>query len=102
MRGQIYQVNGNEPILLNDPSVVWVVESGSMALFAVTLCDGAIEGTRRYLYSISPGEALFGTAGHGRQILAVPIGETKLLLLNQEYLRDLIANGDGGAKDLPY
>jgi hypothetical protein len=39
-----------------------VVQSGSMALFAVTVKDGVIEGTRRYLFSISQGEALFGTA----------------------------------------
>ncbi|MEH2382714.1 MAG: NHLP bacteriocin export ABC transporter permease/ATPase subunit [Nostoc sp.] len=93
MGGQLYQVNGNEPILLNDPFRVWVVQSGCVALFAVTLCDGVIAGTRRYLCSIHPGEALFGTdASSSRQILAVPIGATELLQLQREFFGDLIAN----------
>ncbi|WYL97376.1 MAG: NHLP bacteriocin export ABC transporter permease/ATPase subunit [Gloeotrichia echinulata IR180] len=101
MRGQLYQVNGNQPILLNDPLRVRLVQSGSVALFAVTVKDGVIEGTRRYLCSINPGEALFGTAvgsgGEQRQILAVAIGETELLQLHPEYFADLIAHGDESA-----
>jgi NHLM bacteriocin system ABC transporter ATP-binding protein len=93
MGGQLYQVNGNEPILLNDPFRVWVVQSGSVALFAVTLCNGVIAGTRRYLCSIHPGEALFGTdASSTRQILAVPIGATELLQLDRESFGDVITN----------
>lgn len=97
IQGQIYIINGNEPILLNDPNQVWVVQSGSMALFAVTLRDDAIEGTRRYLCSINQGEALFGTANQQRQILAVPIGETQLLQVHQECFRELVANADARA-----
>ncbi|MBD2511510.1 NHLP bacteriocin export ABC transporter permease/ATPase subunit [Nostoc muscorum FACHB-395] len=92
--GQIYIINGNEPILLNDPSKVWVVQSGSLALFAVTLKDGIIEGTRRYLCTINQSEALFGTAHQQCQILAVPIGETELLQVHQECFRELVANAD--------
>jgi NHLM bacteriocin system ABC transporter ATP-binding protein len=94
IHGQVYIINGNEPILLNDPSTVWVVQSGSMALFAVTLKDGVVEGTRRYLCSINQGEALFGTANQQCQILAVPIGETELLQIHQECFRELVANAD--------
>ena len=98
IQGQIYIINGNEPILLNDPSRVWVIQSGSIALFAVTVKDGVMEGTRRYLCSISQGEALFGTAVNStnqhRQILAVPTGETELLQVHKESYRELIASGD--------
>ncbi|MBR8836657.1 MAG: NHLP bacteriocin export ABC transporter permease/ATPase subunit [Stigonema ocellatum SAG 48.90 = DSM 106950] len=105
LQGQTYIINGNEPILLNDPDRIWVVQSGSMALFAVTVKDGVIEGTRRYLCSISQGEPLFGTAdqrrdiislqdNQHRQILAVPMGETELLHIHQECFRELVANGD--------
>ena len=112
IHGQVYIINGNEPILLNDPSRVWVIQSGSMALFAVTLKDNVIEGTRRYLCSINQGEALFGTgnekageqgAGNGgekRQILAVPIGETQLLQVHQECFRELVTNADARALTL--
>ncbi|MBD2342603.1 NHLP bacteriocin export ABC transporter permease/ATPase subunit [Anabaena subtropica] len=94
LQGQIYIINGNEPILLNDPSRVWVIKSGSMALFAVTVKDGVIDGTRRYLCSISQDEALFGTVHQQRQILAVPIGEVELLLLHPECFRGLGAKAN--------
>lgn len=106
LQGQLYIVKGNEPILLDDQKTVWVIESGSMALFAVTVKDGVIEGTRRYLCSISQGEALFGTAAdqtcdiaslhknQQRQILAVPLGETELVHVHQKCFRELVANAD--------
>ncbi len=98
IQGQLYEVKGNEPILLDNPYQVWVVQSGSIALFAVTVQDGVIEGTRRYLCNISQGEALFGTAAGSfhqqRTILAVPIGKTELLQVHQECFRELIANAD--------
>ena len=95
LEGKFYQFQGNEPILLNDPDLVWVIQSGTMALFAVTIKDGVVEGSRRYLCSINRGEALFGTAADShRQILAVPLGETELLQLDRECFRDMIANGD--------
>jgi NHLM bacteriocin system ABC transporter ATP-binding protein len=98
LQGKLYQVKGNQPILLNDPNLVWVIQSGKMALFAVTIKAGVVEGTRRYLCSIGRGEALFGTATGAfdsqRQILAVPMGETELLQLDRECFRDMISNGD--------
>ncbi|RCJ26666.1 NHLP family bacteriocin export ABC transporter permease/ATPase subunit [Nostoc sp. ATCC 43529] len=94
IHGQTYIINGNEPILLNDPSRVWVVQSGSMVLFAVKVENGVIEGTRRYLCSINQNEALFGTANQRDQILAVPIGEAKLLHLHRECFQELVVNAD--------
>ncbi len=101
LQGQLYQAKGNEPILLDDPQRIWVVQCGSMALFAVTVKDGATAGTRRYLTSINQGMALFGTAARSEhqdsRILAVPIGETELLHLNQECFSELVANADARA-----
>ena len=56
------RVGGNRPILLDEPHTVWIVQSGSMALFAVMLNQKTPEGARRYLFSLNSGEALFGTA----------------------------------------
>ncbi|MBD2445594.1 NHLP bacteriocin export ABC transporter permease/ATPase subunit [Nostoc sp. FACHB-152] len=93
--GQIYIVNGNEPMLLNDPEKLWVVQSGAIALFVVTVKNGEVAGTRRYLGSVEKEGALFGTAPQTeRQILAVPIGETKLLQVDQERFAQLIADAD--------
>src|SRR4028118_793553 len=98
LQGRLYRVKGNEPILLDHPQTVWVVQSGFMVLFAVTVKDGVIEGTRRYLFSTAPGEALFGTApssgNQHRQILAVPVGETELLKVDWECFRELVESVD--------
>jgi ATP-binding cassette subfamily C protein len=98
LQGRFYRINGNQPILLDNPSEVWVVQSGSVALFAVTVNEGIVEGTRRYLFSRGAGEALFGTAPNSsnpyRQILAVPIGETELLKVDQGCLQELVTHSD--------
>jgi NHLM bacteriocin system ABC transporter ATP-binding protein len=105
LQGELYTVNGNQPILLDDPQTVWVVKSGSIALFAVTANHGIIDGTRYYLFSLSCGEALFGTSPlktptisspdhQQRQLLAVPVGETELLKLNFENFQELVARAD--------
>ena len=56
------QINGHEPLLLNDPHTVWLVKSGAIALFAIQIKHGEMEGERRHLFNVYPGEALFGFA----------------------------------------
>ncbi|RUT08787.1 NHLP family bacteriocin export ABC transporter permease/ATPase subunit [Dulcicalothrix desertica PCC 7102] len=86
LQEQLYQLKGNEPILLNDPQALWQIQSGSISLFVVTVDNGIIQGNRRYLFSCNPGEALFGSLKYSdnqhRQILAVPIGTAELLKVN--------------------
>jgi NHLM bacteriocin system ABC transporter ATP-binding protein len=98
--GQVYKINGNQPFLLDDPQTVWLVQSGSVALFAVKVNQGVIEGIRRYLFSCDSGAALFGTAsGSFRQLLVVPIGETELLKLDGAWFRQLITKGDDNLRN---
>ena len=96
--GQIYKIKGNEPLLLNDPQTVWLVRTGAIATFAVTVQDDSIAGNRRYLFNCEPNEVLFGTVPSlgktDSQILAVPIGETELLKLDRVYFNRLVANAD--------
>ncbi|MEH2084214.1 MAG: NHLP bacteriocin export ABC transporter permease/ATPase subunit [Nostoc sp.] len=98
LQGKLYSFKGNEPILLDDPQTIWVVQSGSVALFAVTVKNGITEGTRRYLFTGNPEEALFGTAfdciHQHRRLLAVPMGETELLKVDWEYFEELVVDGD--------
>lgn len=95
IQGKYYHFKSNEPILLDDPETVWVVKSGGLALFAIALKDGIPEGSRRYLFSTKPKEAMFSTApglkGKQRQILAVSIEETELLRVSIEDFFDFIA-----------
>lgn len=79
------QIKGNQPLLLNDSQTVWLVQSGSLALFAVPIKNGEAEGDRHYLFNVYPGEALFGIASrpecHSLAIIAVPLEPTELLPL---------------------
>ncbi len=62
LQGQVLTFRGNQPIMLDNPQTVWVIQSGSVALFAIKMGQDGIEGTRRYLFSAGPGDALFGTS----------------------------------------
>lgn len=80
-----HRIYGNQTIALTDPYVVWVVQSGTIAIFAAAVADGAIQGSRHYLFSVGPGEALFGTVvadDCSQQLVAVPIEDTELLQIN--------------------
>jgi len=94
-------VKGNEPLLLDDSKTVWVIHSGSMALFAVRVKDGALEGTRHYLFSARVGEALLGVApnlnGNPYKILAVSVEETVLLKLTEEGFGELLSDANSQA-----
>lgn len=96
--GQIYKIKGNEPILLNDPQTVWLVNRGAIATFAVTVKNDLLTGNRRYLFNCDKDEALFGTIPSlgktDSQILAVPIGETELIKIDREYFDFLVTNAD--------
>lgn len=99
-QGEQYFLKGNEPILLNDPQTVWVIKSGSLGVFAVQLRNGIPEGTRRYLFTIGDGGAVFSSSPRDqeqRQLLAVSMEETELIKVSTEDLSRLIANGNDDA-----
>ena len=88
------QIKGNELLLLNDPQKVWLVQSGSLAVFTTLFEGSEPKGSRRYLFSVNAGEALFGaTPKQQRGILAVALEETELVALEFD---DLVV-GDGEA-----
>lgn len=85
--GQRYSIQGNQPLTLTDSHRVWVVQSGEIALFRVGISSGAIAGARRYLFSVTAGEALFAmnTTDEGSSSLfAVSIETTELVQLHPE------------------
>lgn len=94
LRGQLHQYNGNQPIELNDPQQVWVVQSGAIAIFVVTIDRDQISGQRQYLCTIDPGEAMFGTVAASHQLLAVPLGTAEVLALDSHCWQDLCHQQD--------
>ena len=57
---KVTRIKGNEPILLNDPQTIWFVQSGSLAVFTTVFKGKEPTGSRRYLFGVKIGEALFG------------------------------------------
>jgi len=100
LQGELCSANGNQPILLNDPQTAWVIQSGAIAVFTVTVTAGILEGAHQYLFSLNSREALFGIsptlAGKHRRILAVPLEETQLLKVTTAHLEVLMVNGHPG------
>ena len=69
-------IQGNEPLFLTDPKVLWRVHSGAVAVFSVPLHQGQPVGDRRYLFTVQPGEALFSAAlpeGTGLGLMAIAV-----------------------------
>ncbi|MGL5805371.1 MAG: NHLP bacteriocin export ABC transporter permease/ATPase subunit, partial [Xenococcaceae cyanobacterium] len=84
--------------VLNNPQQVWVVHSGAVALFSITVKDGVPVGNRHYLFTCEVGEAIFGTVANlnasNLQILAVPIGKTELLKVKWQHWQKLVSTGN--------
>ena len=85
----LYCLTGNEPLLLDDRQNIWIIKTGTIALFAAKVKDSLVSGDRQYLFDVGAGEALFGAAlGEEWGLLAVAIEPTKLYKINTA---DLVA-----------
>src|SRR4051794_18308953 len=57
-------IRGNVTLLLSDENVAWKLEKGTVAIFAVRTQGDTPTGPRRYLFSCSRGDCLFGAMPH--------------------------------------
>ncbi|WP_248277831.1 NHLP bacteriocin export ABC transporter permease/ATPase subunit [Brasilonema sp. UFV-L1] len=98
LKGQHYRLQCNESLLLDDPQTIWLVKSGCLALFAIAVNNRIPEGTRRYLFSSTAGQAMFATApsleGKQQEILAVSLEETEILKVSRADFNQLFANAN--------
>lgn len=71
------QLRSNESLFLDDADICWQVETGTLAVFAVSVQDSTFTSRRRYLFSVKAGAMLFPTALDSSQspckLLAVPV-----------------------------
>lgn len=91
-----HQFNSNAALLLNDPQWVWILQSGAIALFAVTLVEGKPEGTRRYLFSLKPNELLFTVppSSDNQAVLVVFIEDSEVLEISTTKFIQQVIQGD--------
>lgn len=99
----IRHIKGNEPLFLTDPQTIWLVQQGSFAVFAVQLRDGIPEGERRYLFTVSTDEALFGVTPLPENpfgLIAVALEPSELLPLDLNQLLKPCATQKFSTKEL--
>jgi NHLM bacteriocin system ABC transporter ATP-binding protein len=89
-------IKGNEPLLLNDPQTLWLVESGSLVIFTTLIEDQQPQDIRRYLFTVSKWEVLLGVDFLSEQygIIAVGLEETVVRKLVLADFVGQIAEGD--------
>ena len=58
-------VEGNRPLILDNPEKVWVVQDGRIEIFAVSLSNGEPLGHRNHIYTANPGDTIWGVSPDG-------------------------------------
>ena len=81
-QGKVEERSANTPFPVDNPDEVFFVEAGSIDVFSVPPMPGdGAAGPRRYLWTVSQGEALFGlepATGHAHHTVAVAAPGTRL------------------------
>ncbi len=80
--GETILLSANAPLPL-DEAAAWIVESGSVDVFAVPP-----DGTRTHLYAVGPGQILCGTGRNGHRLGILAVGSPGTRLRRVE-IRDL-------------
>jgi NHLM bacteriocin system ABC transporter ATP-binding protein len=75
---------GNQPLMLTDPNLVYMVIDGRADLFLVELQSRKAVGVRRYMRRVNPGSVLFGLETFQTGMLAIGRPETQFIELTRE------------------
>ncbi|MDZ7964801.1 MAG: NHLP bacteriocin export ABC transporter permease/ATPase subunit [Nostoc sp. DedSLP03] len=96
-----YSFQANEPLLLNDPECFWIVQSGTLAVFA-TFQNSLPKEHRRYLFHVNAGEVLLPEVIAQSQwnFVAIAIEPTQLCQMSMVDLVKGIAAADSQAIEL--
>lgn len=95
------KIKKNELLALNNPQQIWIVKSGALAMFTTLFEGEEPQGSRRYLFGVNIGEALFGaTLIEQRGLLAIALQDTELILISLDELIAKIQSGDQPSREL--
>ncbi|MFN6480794.1 NHLP bacteriocin export ABC transporter permease/ATPase subunit [Nostoc sp. DedQUE07] len=97
-----YSFQANEPLLLNDPETFWIVQSGTLAVFATRVKNSLPKEHRRYLFHVNAGEVLLPEVIAQSQwnFVAIAIEPTQLCQMSMVDLVKGIAAADSQAIEL--
>jgi NHLM bacteriocin system ABC transporter ATP-binding protein len=93
--GRPFALEGNRPILLDDPEAVYIVHAGKVDIFSVQLTDGEVTAPRRHMVRVEAGGVFFGVeppgSARGTALLAGGVPGTQVLKLRLARWRELAA-----------
>jgi NHLM bacteriocin system ABC transporter ATP-binding protein len=85
-------LRSNEPLFIDDANTFWQIESGTLAVFAISVQESTFTSRRRYLFSVKAGAMMFPAAMANQQmpckLLAVPIEPVALRSMHRESFVD--------------
>jgi len=86
------RVEANQPILVSDERYVWLVVSGHVDVFSVSLVAGEISNQRRFMFGVDVGQVLFGYHEDGLDasdgLLASGLSGTEIIRMEVYHLRE--------------
>ncbi len=72
--GEARAISAREPVLLDDPRSLWIVERGKVEIFAVDLADGRAAGARDHYVTVPEDESFFGMDSGAYRLNGEPMG----------------------------
>lgn len=92
---------GNAPLALDSPACIWLVDEGTVEVFAAVSGPGGLSGPRTHLATATAGQALFGASAGpesgGLGLLAIRQPGARLRRLDAGAVRDLARQPGLGA-----
>lgn len=89
---RVRTVQPQHPIILDDPSLVWLVRSGAAEVFNSQVEDGSPVGRRRFLFRARPHDALFAIMDEKRtclsRLIMMAVGELTVLEIPLERITE--------------
>lgn len=88
--GESRAAEGNRPLRLNEPDLVWYVEKGALDILATEHMDGRMRSPFRHVMRLEEGRLAFGVDDSGQPIRFIGKGipGTRLRCLRREHLID--------------
>ncbi len=92
--GEIVPAAGNRPVILDDPDVAWLVQSGTLDIFVAEHAGGDVASAFKHAVRTGNGRWAFGTTGHDRPLRLIGKGlpDTVLLRVPVRGLLQLVAS----------
>lgn len=96
-RGSREEAQANKPFIIDNAESAWLVETGTVDIFAVQPQNGDLAGPRRHVLRVTRGQAIFGMDANGNEarpkLLAVAEPGSRLLKITLKYLQELTPDG---------